>query len=233
MHLPGTQLAAASQAGAKPDTLRPSGSYRGFNLVCHGGKVYGVRQSLGEIDLADGGETLQQRYSPVDFIVGETVGEIRARVDVSEMFRGIQGGLLEKQQALDHEMRRELQVLQTEILEKQQSLQAGLLKGQQALGEMRNELQTLQSELQEKGRVLQAAVIEGQSALESTRNEQRERQREFEAKLASLNQEISSTGVRLAEELQQTKTIVRSHSRMWERLARSWLLRVFFTSRDI
>ena len=271
MYLRDTLLARASKA-ANPDPPRLSGSYSDFNLVHHAGKVYGVRQSLGEIDLTDGGEALQQRYGPVDFIVGETEGEIRTRVDVFEMFRAIQRGLLEKQQGLEDEMRREFQVLQREMLEKLQSLQAGLLKGQGTLEQIQNQMETLQSDLQEKDRALQTAVLEGQRVLEGVQNEQRalqsdllqkdkalragllegqgnvegvrseakalhermvERQLEFEAKLASLNQEISSTGVRLAEELQQTKTIVHSHSRMWGRLARSWPIRVlFYLSRE-
>jgi hypothetical protein len=37
----------------------------------------------------------------------------------------------------------------------------------------------------------------------------------------------------LSEELQQIKTLVHSHSRMWERLGRSWPIRViFYLSRD-
>ena len=226
---------ARPQDGAawNPETVQLVGTHCGFNLVNYGGKVYGIRQSLGEIDVTDSGEALRQRYSPADFIVGETVGEIRARVDVLEMFQGIQAGLLEKQQALQYEMRREFQVLQREILEKQQTLQGDLLQGRQTLEQIQHQVRALQHDLLQRDRALQAAVLDGQSALEATRNEQCERQREFEAKLASLNQDISSAGVRLAEELQQTRTIVHSHSRMWERLARSWPIRVlFYFSRD-
>jgi len=259
-------------AVGNPETVQVVGTHRDFNLVHQGGRVYGVRKSLGEIDVTDGGEALQRRYGPVDFIVGETVGEIRMRVDVLEMFRGIQGDLSEKQQGLEHEMRREFQVLQREMLEKLQSLQAGLLKGQRTLGQIQNQMQTLERDIQEKDRALQTAVLEGQRALEGVQNELRalqsdllqkdqalwagllegqgtvegvrseanalqermvERQLEFEARLASLNQEISSTGVRLAEELQQTKTVVHSHSRMWGRLARCWPIRVlFYLSRE-
>jgi hypothetical protein len=228
-------LAAGPQRGAagNPQTVQSVGTHRGFKLVHYGGKVYGVRQSLGEIDLTDGDETLQQRYSPMDFIVGETMGEIRARVDVLEMLQGIQGGLLEKQQLLQHEMRREFQVLEGEILGKQQTLQADLLRVQQTLEQIQNQVRALLPDQLQKDRALQAAVIERQGALETTRNEQVERQLEFAAKLASLNQEISSTGVRLSEELQQIKTLVHSHSRMWERLGRSWPIRViFYLSRD-
>jgi hypothetical protein len=227
-------------AAGNPETVQLVGTHRGFNLVRHSGKVYGLRQSLGEIDLTDGGEALQQRYSPVDFIVGETAVEIRARVDLLEVFQGIPSDMLEKLQPLQHEIRREFQALQREMLEKQQTLQAGLLKGQQALEEIRNELQVLQRDLLQKDLVLQAGLLAGQQTVEGTRGEAKalqeemvERGREFEAKLASLNREISSTGVRLAEELQQARGIVHSHSRMWERLARSWPIRVLlYFSRD-
>jgi len=188
-------------SGANPDTCHLSGTHRGFHLVHHSGIVYGIRQSLGEVDLTDGGEALQQRYSPMDFMVGETVGDIRARVDVLELFQGIQGGLLKKQQVLQNEMHREFQALRKEILGNEQTSQAGLLAGQQTVECMRSEAKALQENTLERGR-------------------------EFEAKLAALNREISSTGVRLAEELQQTRAVEHSHSRRWERLGRSWPIRV-------
>src|SRR4029077_8020474 len=113
------------------------------------------------------------------------------------------------------------------------TLQADLLRVQQTLEQIQNQVRALLPDQLQKDRALQAAVIERQGALETTRNEQVERQLEFAANLASLNQEISSTGVRLSEELQQIKTLVHSHSRMWERLSRSWPIRViFYLSRD-
>ena len=62
--------------------VRLVGSRRGFNLVQEGANFYGVRQSLGEIDWSVGPEALDERYGPRDFLVGESAGEVRARVDV-------------------------------------------------------------------------------------------------------------------------------------------------------
>jgi len=107
-------------------------------------------------------------------------------------------------------------------------LQADLLQVQKTLEQIQNQARASPPGLLQKDRALQAAVIERPGALETKQNEQVERQLEFAAKLASLNQEISNTGIRLSEELQQIKTLVHSHSRMWERLGRSWPIRVLF-----
>src|SRR5207249_6739394 len=47
-------------AVGNPETVQVVGTHRDFNLVHQGGRVYGVRQSLGEIDVTDGGEALQR-----------------------------------------------------------------------------------------------------------------------------------------------------------------------------
>lgn len=64
-----------------PNVVQLIDSYRGFNLVRYGGKAYGIRQSLGPIDIPKE-ENLQKRYSPRDLIIGDSLGEIRVRIDV-------------------------------------------------------------------------------------------------------------------------------------------------------
>jgi hypothetical protein len=109
------------------------------------------------------------------------------------------------------------------LLEKLNSLQT----------EMRREFQMQQREMQEKHQVLQADLLEARQTLERMQVSMLARAGEFEAKLASLNRDISIGSARLADvlkhtadDLKQTKDIVHSHSRMWERLGRRWPIRV-------
>ena len=60
-------------------------SYHGFNLVRYRGIVYGIRQSLGPLNIRD--EDLRQRYTSEDVIIGETIGEVQARIDAIEAQR--------------------------------------------------------------------------------------------------------------------------------------------------
>ncbi len=107
--------AAKVATSGNPEIPQLVGVHRGFNLVRYAGKVYGLRQSLGEIDLRDGAELLEQRHGPADFIIGESNGEIRARVDALEEFRGMQNLLLEKLKSLQDEMRQEFQMPQESV----------------------------------------------------------------------------------------------------------------------
>jgi hypothetical protein len=83
-----------------PETLQLIGDHRGFNLLRQGGKVYGLRQTLGEIDWSQGPKALHERYGPRDLVVGESAGEVRARVDVVEAAAALEADLREKQEAL-------------------------------------------------------------------------------------------------------------------------------------
>jgi len=56
------------------------GSYRDFNLVHYGGRVYGLRQSLGPVDLTASSDQLQ-RFRAEDFIVAESEAIVLARID--------------------------------------------------------------------------------------------------------------------------------------------------------
>ena len=104
--------AASVATIGNPEIPQLAGTHRGFNLVRYGGKVYGLRQSLGAIDLTDGAELLERRHGPADIISGDTTGEIRARVDALEEFRGMESLLLEKLKSLQDEMRQEFQMPQ-------------------------------------------------------------------------------------------------------------------------
>jgi hypothetical protein len=163
--------AAKVTSSGNPEIPQLVGTHRGFNLVRYVGKVYGLRQSLGAIDLTDGTEILEQRHGPADFISGDTTGEIRARVDALEEFRGIQTLLLEKLKSLQDETRQELKMQQESM---------------------------------------------------STRAGEREANG---ARVAADLKQIAEAFKQTSEDLEQTKAIVHSHSRMWDRLAGSWPIR--------
>ncbi|HEY7391297.1 MAG TPA: class I SAM-dependent methyltransferase [Bryobacteraceae bacterium] len=67
-----------------PDPPQLIGDHRGFNLVQFRGKIYAPRQTLGEIDWDAGAEALQNWYAPRDFLIGDSAGEVRARIDLQD-----------------------------------------------------------------------------------------------------------------------------------------------------
>jgi hypothetical protein len=71
-----------AQAGPVVSSTSPVlvGSHRGFNIVLFGRKIYGLRQSLGPIDLASDPD-LQRQFRPEDFLVGESVKVLLAEID--------------------------------------------------------------------------------------------------------------------------------------------------------
>ena len=83
-----------------PESVSVAGSHGDFNLVHHGGKIYGVRQSLGPLDFSEGDDVLGQRYAAKDFLIGESAGELRARIDVLKEVESLQEALLAAQRAI-------------------------------------------------------------------------------------------------------------------------------------
>jgi glycosyltransferase involved in cell wall biosynthesis len=82
------RLAARLQAGLslhrhpvaeqEPHAAAP---YRTFNVVWYRGRVFGVRQGTGDIDLSAAAEELQTRLGPEDLVIAETLAELYARID--------------------------------------------------------------------------------------------------------------------------------------------------------
>ncbi len=68
-------------------------SYQDFNLVRHNGRVYGLRRSLGEVDLRRGEVALQAQNNPSDVVIGESADGVRARIDALETARRTQGDI--------------------------------------------------------------------------------------------------------------------------------------------
>ena len=75
---------------AAPDIFpqpRIIGRHRGFNIVKLKDSVYGLRQSIGEVDLSLGEHALLERYSEQDLVAGTSVDGIKARIDCVELSR--------------------------------------------------------------------------------------------------------------------------------------------------
>jgi len=58
------------------------GEYRGFNIVVYAGHVFGLRQSLGEVNVRDGAATLIERHGAQNVVVAWSPDGARARVDM-------------------------------------------------------------------------------------------------------------------------------------------------------
>src|ERR1035441_7682922 len=89
-----------------PGTARGS-----FSLVTFRGKAYGVRQSLGPLDFGEGDDVLRQRHGFRDVLIGESLGELRARIDAMEEVESLREDLREKEIAAQDELQRDLQSL--------------------------------------------------------------------------------------------------------------------------
>lgn len=55
--------------------------HRGFNIVKFKRTVYGLRQSIGDVDVTFGEDSLLRRYSHRDVVVGTAVDAVKARID--------------------------------------------------------------------------------------------------------------------------------------------------------
>jgi predicted O-methyltransferase YrrM len=56
-------------------------SYRGFNIVRFDTRIFGVRQSLGEIPWNDGYERLSARFNLDDFLSAPTIDDVKQKID--------------------------------------------------------------------------------------------------------------------------------------------------------
>jgi predicted O-methyltransferase YrrM len=65
------------------------GSHRDFNLVCFQENVYGLRQSLGAVDVTAGKAAMTARYDAEDIIIGESRDGVNARIDAIEAGREV------------------------------------------------------------------------------------------------------------------------------------------------
>ncbi len=88
----GEGRATTKPVDAAPDSsLFPQlvDSHQGFNLVRFKTNVYGLRQSLGEVDVIIGDAVLTARYGDGDVIIGESLDGVKARIDAAEARREV------------------------------------------------------------------------------------------------------------------------------------------------
>jgi len=72
-----------------PTSPELTGEYYGFNLVRYGGKAYGLRQALGQVDVPIGDAALRERYGPEDVIIAGRVEGVTSRIDAQRVEQAI------------------------------------------------------------------------------------------------------------------------------------------------
>jgi hypothetical protein len=65
------------------------GSYKGFNVIRYAGRVYGVRQTIGKVDLTVDDNVLSRLISGNDVLICESVSNVETRIDAIEANRRI------------------------------------------------------------------------------------------------------------------------------------------------
>jgi DNA repair exonuclease SbcCD ATPase subunit len=91
------QSQAPPAAGSAPQLLE---FYGGFQLIRYGSRIYGLRRSLGEVDLLLGEILLEARYGGEDLVIGDSTDGVKARIDALEAERAVQK-LSERLQSLE------------------------------------------------------------------------------------------------------------------------------------
>jgi hypothetical protein len=84
VHQVAQELQRAAEAGEQYPVPHLVESHRGFNLVRLHDQVYGLRQSLGPIDVAPGREGSSVHFGTEDAVVGKSLDEVKARIDAVE-----------------------------------------------------------------------------------------------------------------------------------------------------
>ncbi|HQT47606.1 MAG TPA: hypothetical protein PLY97_10335 [Acidocella sp.] len=92
--------------------------YQGFNILRHHGRFYGIRQSLGRVDLTIDLQNALSTYALDDFIVASSVEQIRDEIDQISSLHRLRRQLSAAQEKRDkqwREMRRDLMQAAKEI----------------------------------------------------------------------------------------------------------------------
>ena len=82
-------LEATPSAASRPAPEVPvlAGSYGMFNLVTYQGRIFALRMSLGQVNVAEGEDALRQCFGPEDFIVAADAATARGFIDHIEFLR--------------------------------------------------------------------------------------------------------------------------------------------------
>lgn len=70
-----------------PEAVTFLGSYREFNIVRHGARIFAMRQGLGEIDVREGEAALSARFGGENFVAADHADAILCRIDLIELER--------------------------------------------------------------------------------------------------------------------------------------------------
>lgn len=90
--------------------IRPAGELLGFNFFVSETRAIAVEQALGEVDIALDDERLLRRYSPSQLILGQTPGEVAARVVALALDRGLAKGRRDSE-AVTGDVRRHREIM--------------------------------------------------------------------------------------------------------------------------
>jgi hypothetical protein len=80
-------VSPAARLSASVAVPRRTGWHRGYNLVEFQGKIYGLLEAAGEINLFLGDDLLRSRYGAEIVLVGSSVAEVETRIDFIELSR--------------------------------------------------------------------------------------------------------------------------------------------------
>src|ERR1017187_2525784 len=82
-------LEATPSAASRPAPEVPvlAGSYGMFNLVTYQGRIFALRMSLGQVNVAEGEDALRRRFGPEDFTVAADSATARGFIDHIEFLR--------------------------------------------------------------------------------------------------------------------------------------------------
>ena len=113
-------LQVAPSAASRPAPAVPAlaGSYRMFNVVTYQGRIFALRMSLGQVNVADGEDALRQRFGPEDFTVAADAATARGFIDHIELLR--------KNAATAAELTRHVEDLREEVRSLRASAVAGI-----------------------------------------------------------------------------------------------------------
>ena len=139
------------------------GNHAGFNLIWHKGRVYGIRKSLGSVDLDPDESVLWQSYSPQDLVIGSSVEAVRLRIDWIESIGRLEQALesMRERTGVEHEYLltqfREQTVMTTKVTGDVERLQATFQTLEQQSAERHQQEQTVTTSLTGDVQSLQAA----------------------------------------------------------------------------
>jgi len=69
-----------------PATPCLAGNHAGYNLVRFQDSAYGIRQSLGPVDVTVGDDILRTKYGEIDVVISRSLDAVITRIDIQNIF---------------------------------------------------------------------------------------------------------------------------------------------------